>query len=91
MTDQENFHRPTKSAQKKLNAAIAHVAAVIVACLVLMWSVFNFWLNVLAYRSSETPDQAWSVAGGMVLFTCVLPFVVGLWLLMRSLGKSKPK
>lgn len=54
-----------------------------------MWSVFNFWLNVLAFRVNEEPDQAWFVAGVLVFLTCVIPFLIGIRLLFKSLDQKK--
>lgn len=74
---------------KKLNAIIGHLMAVSVACAIMMWSVFNTWLNVLAYRASDEAGQSWGIASLIVIVTCVIPFLLGLFLLFRTLGKSK--
>lgn len=73
---------------KKLQAVIGHFTSVLISCGLLMWSVFNFWLNILAYRVNEKPDQAWIITAILVFVTCVLPFLLGLFLLFRALGKN---
>jgi hypothetical protein len=76
---------------KQFNAIIGLCVKVFVACAILMWSVFNLSLNILTFRASEEPDQAWLLTGGMVFLTCVIPFLLGLWLLFKSLGKPVAK
>jgi len=73
---------------KHLNAVIGLCVNVFVACAILMWSVFNLSFNLLAFRSSDQPEQAWWVTACMVLATCVIPFLIGLWILFKSLGKK---
>jgi len=80
----------TRVLKKKINATISFGSSVVVACAVMMWSVFNAWTNVLTFWANEQDGQAWWVTGLMVLVTCVVPFALGLWLLIRTLGKYKP-
>jgi len=67
-----------RNANKQIDSLIAYVAAVICACLILMWSVFNAWLNLLQYRASVAQEAdavaklgdagpAWGVTALMVL------------------------
>lgn len=79
--------RPISGA-KKLNLIIGHFVQVMVACGVLMWSVFNIWFNVLEYYSKQEVDQNWTITAGMMILTCVVPLGVGLYLMFKSLGKS---
>ncbi len=81
--------QPNHMSPKKLQAIISHLTAMVISCGLLMWSVFNLWLNVLAYRANEKPDQAWGTAAVMVFITCVVPFLIGLWLLFRTLGSPQ--
>lgn len=76
---------------KRLNAAIGYFASVVVACAVIMWSVFNTWLNVLAYRANESEDQAWGITAIMVIATCVIPLGLGLLVLFKSLSKNQKR
>jgi hypothetical protein len=84
-----NDPQSDRMTRKQLQAVISHFTGMIVSCSLLMWSVFNFWLNVLAFRANDKPDQAWGTTAVMVLITCVIPFLIGLWLLFRTLGKEK--
>ena len=80
----------TRILRKQINAAIAFGSAVTVSCLVMMWSVFNAWTNVLTFWVNQQPGQAWWITAIMVLITCVVPFGLGLWLLIATLAKYKP-
>ncbi|MDA7933079.1 hypothetical protein N9B53_04590 [Mariniblastus sp.] len=76
---------------KTLQAVIAHLATVLVCCSILMWSVFNFWLNVLAYSNRDTTDQNWLITIVLVVVTSVIPFSFGLLSLLSTLDKkTKP-
>lgn len=80
-----------RRALRKLNTIVYFITRLMVSCGLLMWSVCNFWLNILTYRASEQPDLDWGSAAIMVVVTCVLPFVYGLWLLSRTLGSDSSK
>ena len=73
------------SPKKTLNAIIGYGCNLIVACAVMMWSVFNFSINLMEYRAGAEPDQDWWVTGLIVLVACVLPFFIGLRLLSKTL------
>ena len=85
---EKNDHQTNRMTRKQLQAVISQFTGLIISCSLLMWSVFNFWLNVLAFRGNEKPDQAWGTTAVMVLITCVIPFLIGLWLLVRTLGRD---
>lgn len=85
-TNDPQFNQMTP---KRLNAVVGLITSVLVSCGLLMWSVFNLWLNILAFQANEKADQAWSTTVGMVLITCVVPFLIGLWMLFRTLGKNQ--
>jgi len=74
---------------KNLQAVIAYLATMFVCCSILMWSVFNFWLNVLAYSNRDTSDQNWPVTTALVIVTSVIPFCFALRLLLNNLEKKK--
>ncbi len=76
--------------RKKINAAISFSTSVLVACGIMMWSVFNAWTNVLTFFKEDRAGQAWWIAGILVLLTCVVPFALALWFLVRTLNKYKP-
>lgn len=76
---------PRNSPKKTLNTIIGYACNLIVACALMMWSVFNFSINLMEYRANTTPDQAWWVTGLIVLVACVLPFCIGLGLLSKTL------
>ena len=90
-TNVVNATGPVPWSAKRLNAVIGYVSSVAVACGVIMWSVFNTWLNVLAYRAGEDGDQAWGIAVLMVVLTCIIPFCLGLALLFKALGQAKKR
>lgn len=74
---------------KNLQTVIGYLAAVLVCCSILMWSVFNFWLNVLAYSNRDASDQNWIVAIALVVVTSIVPFCFALRLLLNTLEKKK--
>lgn len=76
---------------KMLNSVIGHIASVLTASAIIMWSVFNFWLNLLTYRVETDAQQTWDIAAMMVVVTCIVPFLLGLWLLVKTLGTSNRK
>lgn len=91
-----------RNANKQLDSLLAYVATVVCACLILMWSVFNAWLNLLQYRASIAQEAdvvrelgdagpAWGVTGLMVLLTCVIPFLLGLFLLFKTINRASKK
>ena len=91
-----------RNANKRIDSLIAYVASVVCACLILMWSVFNTWLNLLQYRAAiaqqadvplEVGDTgpAWGVTALMVLLTCVIPFLFGLVLLFKTINRASKK
>lgn len=95
LSSQEPRPRSKRAAAKRLSFAVGYICSVVSACLIMMWAVFNTWLNVLEYRRiySEQPDlagtQDWKMAAITIFFTCIVPFVFGLILLFRSLGSTK--
>ena len=91
MTPSEPEARQTRALRKKVNAVITAVVSVFVACAIMMWSVFNAWTNVLIFFANEQPDQAWWITCLLVLLTCVVPFVLAVWLLIRTLSKYQPQ
>jgi NADH:ubiquinone oxidoreductase subunit 5 (subunit L)/multisubunit Na+/H+ antiporter MnhA subunit len=74
---------------KNLQTVIGYLAAVLVCCSILMWSVFNFWLNVLAYSNRDASDQNWIVAIALVVVTSIVPFCFALRLLLNTFEKKK--
>lgn len=91
-----------RNANKRIDSIIGYVASVGSACLILMWSVFNTWLNVLQYRAAKSEEAdvaeklvgegpAWEMTGLMVLLTCVIPFLFGLVILFRAVSASNKK
>ena len=87
MTAQEIKPKPMTA--KNLQAVIGYLAALLVCCSILMWSVFNFWLNVLAYSNRDTSDQNWLITIVLVVVTSIIPFCFALRLLLRTLEKKK--
>ena len=76
---------------KNLQAVIGYLAALVVCCSILMWSVFNFWLNVLAYSNRDTSDQNWLITILLVVVTSIIPFCFALRFLLSTLeNKKKP-
>jgi hypothetical protein len=75
--------------RQQLNRGVQHSMTVLVACGVLMWSVFNIWLNILEFRVNGIEGQNWNFTWLMVIVTCVIPFVIGLILLFKTLGKTQ--
>ena len=90
-----------RNANKRIDSLIGYISSVGSACLILMWSVFNTWLNVLQYRAANSEeadvaqklaeDPAWWLTGLMVLLTCVVPFLFGLLILFRAISASSKK
>ncbi|MDG1872411.1 MAG: hypothetical protein P8J27_00770 [Mariniblastus sp.] len=82
-----------RATAKRLNYMIGYFASVLSACLLMMWGVFNMWLNILQYRADSSAnlglDQDWKMATAVVVVTCVVPFLIGLGLLFKSLGSTK--
>ena len=87
MTAQEIKPKPMTA--KNLQAVIGYLAALLVCCSILMWSVFNFWLNVLAYSNRDTSDQNWLITIVLVVVTSIIPFSFALRLLLKTLEKKK--
>ena len=91
MNRSESSRSPqTRNFRKTLDTLIAFGTGVVVACGVMMWSVFNAWTNVLTFWANEQEGQAWLITFVMVILTCVVPFVAGLWLLTRTITKYQP-
>ncbi|MFK7765919.1 MAG: hypothetical protein AB8B55_01665 [Mariniblastus sp.] len=85
-SDMTETQTPTKhSSKKKLAAVIGYVSNLTVACAVMMWGVFNVSLNLLSFKNDQTPDQAWWITAIIVAITCVVPFLIGLKLLSKTL------
>lgn len=80
----DSLKRHRRLAQKKLDTVIGQLVRVSVACGILMWSVFNIWLNVLSFGADEQTDQAWTITAGMVFLTCGVPFLIGLKMLCKT-------
>ena len=88
-----------RNAIKRIDSLVGYVASVGSACLILMWSVFNTWLNVVQYRAATSQDAeaaategpAWGMTALMVFLTCVIPFLFGLLILFRALRASSKK
>ena len=92
MTGEMKQTEPRRPAQsnRQLNSVVGYVTGVVAACGIIMWSVFNIWLNVLAFWNRDVAgDQRWWVTGLVVLATCVIPLSIGLWLLLKSLSTVK--
>lgn len=87
MNTQEIKSKPMTA--KKLQAVIAYLATLLVCCSILMWSVFNFWLNVLAYSNRDTSDQNWLITTILVVVTSIIPFGFALRLLLTTLDNKK--
>jgi len=90
--DTVSEQRNSRESLKRINVVIGYIISVLVACGVMMWSVFNIWLNVLMYRAdSAAPDieKNWSMAALVVIVTCVVPFLLGVLLLFKTLNKQK--
>jgi hypothetical protein len=89
MTTQEIKSKPMTA--KNLQAVIGYLAALVVCCSILMWSVFNFWLNVLAYSNRDASDQNWLITILLVVVTSIIPFCFALRFLLGTLeNKKKP-
>lgn len=88
---ESNRSQPSRKAQQAINALISFGTSIVVACGVMMWSVFNAWTNVLTYWANEQEGQAWLITVVMVLLTSVVPFAGGIWLLIRTVSKYQPK
>ena len=85
-----------RRANKRVDSLVGYVSSVAAACLILMWSVFNTWLNVLKYWAARGEENdaaqklagespAWELTALMVLITCVIPFLFGLLILFRAI------
>lgn len=84
--------RTSSESSKRLNAIVSYSASVFVACVIIMWSVFNTQLNILLYfRANPDDQQAWGVTACLVMGMCVIPFALGLVLLAKTLGISTDK
>lgn len=75
----------TGSVRKENNAVTAYLAGVISASAIMVWSVFNLWMNVLEYGASGTEDNAWDLTVLLIIATCVVPFVLGVRMLIKTL------
>ena len=91
-----------RNANKRVDSLVGYVSSVGAACLILMWSVFNIWLNVLQYRLAAKQEAelagaaagegpAWAMTALMVFLTCVIPFVIGLVILFRAVNSTGKK
>lgn len=81
---------------------ISYVTTVGAACLILMWSVFNIWLNVLQFFAANAKqadvvlqtgeaEPVWWITCLMVFLTAVVPFLLGLFLLFKTVKSSARK
>ena len=97
----ENDPRPKSQGltQRQLNSIISYATSVLVVCGVMMWSVFNLFINVQAFLSDASAETVtdptsgphWWITGIIVLLTCVIPFLIGVMLLFKTLGQDKKK
>ena len=73
-----------------LQIRIEDCSRIIVAVAVMVWSARNFWNNVLQFRALQETPTNWGVAAMLVLAFTVVPFGVGVGLLLRSLRAKPP-
>ncbi len=52
----------------------------------MLWGAFNTWTNLLAFRATEDEEANWTAAIILTLFTSVVPFLIGLWMLIGATG-----
>ncbi len=73
-----------------LQMRIAYFSQIIIAVAVMIWSARNFWNNVLQFRASQDPQSSWGLTTILILVLTVVPFCVGVGMLLRSLNAKQP-
>jgi hypothetical protein len=89
------------SPKRRLQSQFDFLARLLVAVGVMTWGAFNLFSNVLEYRAviaakadaanaggaANVVDQQWAVSYVFLLLTAVVPFLFGLWLLIRATAR----
>ena len=57
----------------------------------MVWGAFNIWTNVLVFRKSEDEEASWGIAVVLIIVTSLIPFLAGLWLLIRATGTTQKR
>ncbi len=73
-----------------LQTRIAYFNRIVIAVAIMIWSARNFWNNVLQFRASQDPQSSWGLTTILILALTVVPFCVGVGMLLRSLSFKQP-
>ena len=82
-----------RSANQKLSSMINLITTTLVSSALMIWSVFNFASLILQYRNSisANPEASWNVSFSVVAILTVIPFAMGLWMLITLTKTRRPK
>ena len=72
-----------------LRSVVTYASSMFVAALLMMWGTMNLVANVLDLLRGPA-GRDWLVSSLLVFATGVIPFALGLWMVSRTLKKSKP-
>ena len=71
--------------KRELKRAFANIASLLSACAIMMWGVINLVHNFLFWTSNGWEEtSSWWVTVSLAFLTGVLPFVVGIWMLIKN-------
>jgi len=74
----------SQPAKQRLQSVIDFVAQLLVAVGLMIWGAFNLWINVLAGFAADAAGQQWWVSIVFIFITALVPFLLGVWLLMLT-------
>ena len=75
-----------------LRSVVDYLARALVAGLLMMWATMNC-VNNMVDLMRGAPDRNWLLAGLFSIFTVVVPFALGVWIVIRlmNLGGNRKK
>jgi len=81
---------PSSNTQKRnaLRKIVDYTSGSIVAGLLMMWGTMNFVTNVTDLIQGA-PDRSWWLAALFSIFAVVLPFGLGVWMIMRLMKPGR--
>ena len=71
-----------------IRSVVAYASTMFVAALLMMWGTMNLVANILDMMRGPA-GRDWFVSSLLIVATCLVPFAAGLWMVLRTMKKSK--
>ena len=90
-TNSEPVREPSASPKlrrrrvQQLSSEIGRLAGSVVGCVLIGWSCYNLVQNFRFLRATDADSLSFGFAAGVVAVFCVVPFVIGIWLVAKSM------